>query len=97
MFFLGGFLIGSNCKMILDWSGRRVWPLLGAAVVLFGAKMVLLVSALAADSATGEALAAGGLGANGPCAGQCKIYSPSSRPQLHGLGVWLHWGWLSAL
>jgi len=60
MFFLGGFLIGSNCKMILDWSGRRVWPLLGAAVVLFGAKMVLLVSALAADSATGEALAAGG-------------------------------------
>lgn len=60
VFFLGGFLIGSNCKMILDWSDRRVWPLLGAAVVLFGTKVVLLALALAADIATGEALAAGG-------------------------------------
>lgn len=60
VFFLGGFLIGTNCTMILNWSGRWVWTLLGAAVVLFGAKVILLALALEADVATGEALAAGG-------------------------------------
>ena len=60
VFFLGGFLIGTNCGPILGWSGRRVWLLLGAAVVLFGAKVTLLAVTLYADVATGEALAAGG-------------------------------------
>lgn len=60
VFFLGGFLIGTNCTMILNWSGRWVWTLLGAAVVLFGAKVIFLALALEADVATGEALAAGG-------------------------------------
>ncbi|MBS1301680.1 acyltransferase family protein [Loktanella sp. SALINAS62] len=60
VFFLGGFLIGSNCAMILGWVGRRVWILLSTACVLFGAKVLLLAIALEADVATGEALAAGG-------------------------------------
>jgi hypothetical protein len=60
VFFLGGFLIGTNCATTLDWSGRRVWTLLTTAVVLFGVKVTLLALALEADLATGEALAAGG-------------------------------------
>lgn len=60
MFFLGGFLIGTNCAHILDWSGRWVWSLLAAAVLLFGAKVTLLALALDDDLAAGEALATGG-------------------------------------
>jgi len=60
VFFLGGFLIGTNCASILDWSRRWVWPLLTGAVLLFGAKVTFLAVALEADIATGEALAAGG-------------------------------------
>lgn len=60
VFFLGGFLIGSNCAAILDWSGRQVWVFLAAAVLLFAAKVTLLALALDAGVAAGAALAEGG-------------------------------------
>ncbi|WP_171060794.1 acyltransferase family protein [Poseidonocella sp. HB161398] len=60
VFFLGGLLIGARHAAVLGWAGRRAWALLAAAVLLFAAKVVLLVLALAADPETGQALAAGG-------------------------------------
>lgn len=60
VFFLGGFLIGSNSAAMLDWSGRWVGRLLAAAVLLFGTKVTMLALALDADVAAGEALAEGG-------------------------------------
>lgn len=60
LFFLGGFLIGTNCAVVLDWSRQWVWVLLAAAAVLFGAKVILLGIAFEADVASGAALAAGG-------------------------------------
>jgi glucans biosynthesis protein C len=60
IFFAGGYLIGAQHAAILDWTRRRLWWLLAAAVALFLAKATLLAMALMDDIPTGQALAAGG-------------------------------------
>ncbi|WP_108258399.1 hypothetical protein [Mangrovicoccus ximenensis] len=60
LFFLGGFLAGARHEAVLDWARRQAWRLLAAAMALFACKVVLLTLALVEDTATGQALAAGG-------------------------------------
>jgi glucans biosynthesis protein C len=60
LFFAGGYLIGAQHAAVLDWTRRRVWWLLGAAIALFVAKTTLLTLTLLDDVSTGQALAAGG-------------------------------------
>ena len=60
IFFSGGYVIGAKHTIVLEWTGRRAWLLLLAALVLFAAKATLLALALLDDVPTGQALAAGG-------------------------------------
>jgi glucan biosynthesis protein C len=59
-FFLGGYLIGANHTMVLEWAGKHAWRMLASAAVLFACKLTLLTVALLDDVATGQTLAAGG-------------------------------------
>lgn len=60
VFFSGGYLIGAQHAVLLDWTRRRAWLLLLMAVILFAVKTTLLTIALLDDEPTGQALAAGG-------------------------------------
>ncbi len=60
LFFLGGYLIGAQDRVVLDWCRHHVWKLLSAAILLFLLKATLLTMALLEDIPTGEALAEGG-------------------------------------
>lgn len=60
LFFVGGFLIGSQHIAVLDRVRRSVWIILIAAILIFALKVILLTIALLEDIPTGEALAQGG-------------------------------------
>ncbi|MEM9010522.1 MAG: acyltransferase family protein [Pseudomonadota bacterium] len=85
-FFLGGYLIGSQHRHVLNWLARRVYWLIAAGVGLFLAEVGMLASALERDLALGAALASGGWAAEG----LAPAYGPLglSFVAVEGLNAW---------